>query len=211
MRRRLFFVRRFPVVYWLCAAALAAVTGLTVARAVGTAEASAARYGSLVRVPVVLRSVDAGAVLRAGDVEERVVPRALLPAGPVARSPVGRVALVPLVPGDVVLAARVAPSGLRGIAALLPEGARALSVPVGPGTPPLEVGDHVDVLASLEPSDDPKAGPPTFAVALDAPVLAVGRDGEKSVTVAVSPEDAPRVAFAVTQGAVVLALTSPAP
>lgn len=205
MRFRLRLVlRRFPVGYWLVAIGLTAFTGLTVARVVGAAEASAARYGSLVRVPVAVRPVEPGAVVRADDVSVRSVPRSLVPAG-VARAPAGQAALVALVPGEVLVDARLAPKGLRGVAALLPPGARALAIPVGPGTPPLERGDHVDVLASFEPTDDPDAGPPTFPVAESAPVLAT--DTDKTVTVAVSPEEAPRVAFAITHGAVTLALT----
>ena len=213
MRFRLsfpFFLRRFPVGYWACALALTVVTGLVVARAVGAASEAASQYGALVRVPVVARPVDAGAVIGAGDVSVRLVPRSLVPAGVVSgvNDAVGRAALVPLVPGEAVQAGRLAPTGLRGVAALLPAGARALAIPVGPGTPPLERGDHVDVLASFEPSDAPDAGPPTFAVAVGAPVLAVASDGEKAVTVAVSADEAPRVAFAITHGAVTLALVS---
>ena len=211
-----FFLRRFPVSYWACALGLTVVTGLCVARFAGAAEASAARYGPLVRVPVVARPVDAGAVIGAGDVSVRLVPRTLVPGdGAVARgrSWLGRAALVPLVPGEVVLARRLAPDGLQGVTALLPPGARALAIPVGPGTPPLDRGEHVDVLASFEPSPAPDAGPPTFPVALGAPVLAVAGDaggGEKSVTVAVGADEAPRVAFAITHGAVTLALVAPA-
>jgi Flp pilus assembly protein CpaB len=106
--------------------------------------------------------------------------------------------LAPLARGEVVTAGRVAPAGVGGLAALLPDGARALAVPIGPGTPPLRRGDRVDVLATFEGDE------PTFAVASGAAVLAVTRD--KAVTVAVTADEAPRVAFALAQGAITLAL-----
>jgi hypothetical protein len=64
------------------------------------------------------------------------------------------------------------------------------------------VGDHVDVLATF---DETAAGDgaPTFAVALDAVVVHVGHD---AVTVAVTERAAPRVAYALAAGAVVLVL-----
>jgi hypothetical protein len=123
---------------------------------------------------------------------------------------------------------RLAPHGSTGAAALVPPGHRAVAVPVGPtGAPPLTEGDLVDVLAvsplgppPTEPSPpaegDGESAPvaegdadgprdePAFALVEHALVVAAG---ERSVSVAVPQADAPAVAFAVSQGAVVLALT----
>ncbi|MGH9226567.1 MAG: hypothetical protein ACRD2W_22910, partial [Acidimicrobiales bacterium] len=63
--------------------------------------------------------------------------------------------------------------------------------------PPLSRGDVVDVLAALDDQ-------PVLAIAVDAPVVDVG-DG--SVTVAVRPEEARSVAFALANGSVTVALT----
>ena len=94
-----------------------------------------------------------------------------------------------------------------GAAALLPPGTRALAVPDGPGTPPLRVGDTVDVLATYDPFlFDPASGRPVPAgdtVVAGALVIDVS---EGAITVAVDPDDAPAVAFALAQGAVTLAL-----
>jgi len=190
------------LLFWVWAVSLSALTGLVVLHLLGRAEAGAARYGSLRLVAVATRPVAAGQVVQAPDVAWRRVPRAFLPASPVARAPVGHSAVVALVAGEVVLEARLAPWGVRGPAALMPPGARALAVPVGPSSPPVASGDRVDVLATVDGST-----PPTFAVAGRAIVVEVA---PSRVTVAVSAEEAPRVAFAITRGAVTLALDGPA-
>jgi Flp pilus assembly protein CpaB len=186
--------------YWVAAFMLAALTAVVVSGLVGRASAAAARYGSVRSVPVVMRPVAAGEVVRPADVSTRRVPAAFVPAGAVGR--VGRIAVVPLGRGEVLLASKLAGAGEKGVAALLPDGAKALAVPVGPGMPPLERGNRVDVLASF---DTPEGSEPTFAVAVHALVLAV--DPDTAVTVAVSPTESPRVAFAIAKATVTLALT----
>ncbi len=190
-------LRRSLVVWWMTAVALAAVTGVVVAGVVGGAEARAARYGSVRRVLVARHEIAAGRVLRAGDVTWTAIPAAFVPDGPLARSPVGRTVIVPLDRGEVVLASKVAPLGLTGAAALLRRGERALAVPASPGTPPLAVGDIVDVLATLPESGE------TSVVAARARVLAAD---DRAITVAVRPHDAPAVAAALATATVALAL-----
>jgi Flp pilus assembly protein CpaB len=177
---------------------LVALTGITVSSLVGRASAMASRWGAPEQVAVAARFLPAGAVVASGEIVLRDVPSGLVPEGALRRPPVGRTLLAPLAQGEVVTAGRVAGTGVGGLAALLPDGGRALAVPIGPGTPPLRRGDRVDVLATFEGDE------PTFAVASSAAVLAVTRD--KSVTVAVTADEAPRVAFALAQGAVTLAL-----
>ena len=212
-------LRRSPLPFWALAVALSLATGIGVARLAGDAAARADRLGGLVDVPVAARRIAAGAVVRPADVEVRSLPSALVPSGRLARSPVGRVAVVPLAPGEVVLAAKLAPDGLTGVAALVPPGHRALAVPVEAGSLALRPGHRVDVLATLElggadgrGADGGGAGvapadvAPTFPVATAA--LVVDADDD-AVTVAVTPDEAPRVAFALARGTVTLALTSP--
>ncbi|MEY2569085.1 MAG: pilus assembly protein CpaB [Actinomycetota bacterium] len=185
-----FFLRRFPVGYWLAAFLLVALTFAVVSSLVGRASAAAARWGELRPVAVVARStLSTGTVVASGDVVVRLLPASVVPAGALRRPPVGRTVLAPLTRDEVVTAARVG--------TFLPEGGRALAVPVGPGTPPLRRGDRVDVLVTFDKE-------PTFAVAEGAGVLAV-TDAGKSVTVALTPDEAPRVAFALAQGTVTLA------
>ncbi|MGH9177871.1 MAG: RcpC/CpaB family pilus assembly protein, partial [Acidimicrobiales bacterium] len=145
-------------------------------------------------------------------VEVRRLPSALLPGGRLAESPAGRVAVVPLAAGEVLLAAKLAPDGLTGVAALVPPGHRALAIPVDPGGLDLHAGHRVDVLATFDAAPaDPARGTappaePTFPVATSALVVDAG---EEAVTVAVPPPQAARVAFALARGTVTLALTSP--
>lgn len=217
-------LRRSSLLFWSATLAVAGATGLFVSHQVGEASARAARLGGLRDVPVAARPLAAGRVLRPADVEVRRLPAAAVPEGALARSPAGRPTLVPLAAGEVLLAAKLAPDGVRGLAALLPAGMRALAVPVDAAALALERGHHVDVLATFdvevgeggtagtgegddEGDGDPsaaRAGAPTFPVATDAMVLDAG---EESVTIAVSPDEAPRVAFAIARGTVTLALT----
>ncbi|MDP8937510.1 MAG: Flp pilus assembly protein CpaB [Actinomycetota bacterium] len=198
---------RSAAVFWVAAAALAAVTALAAARLVGQAEASAARYGSLRPVVVSTRPIEMGAVLRATDVEISLVPATFLPDDHVgaAAEAVGRTVVVGLFPGLPVVRGHLAPEGVRGVAALLPPGTRAVAVPAGGASAPVHTGDLVDVLATFDPTSS-DTGDPTFAVATAALVVDVAED---SVTVAVAPDEARRVAFAVAHGLVTLAVTSP--
>ncbi|MDP9403014.1 MAG: Flp pilus assembly protein CpaB [Actinomycetota bacterium] len=203
-------LRRSSLLFWSVALAVAAASGLTVNHQVGEASARAARLGGLREVPVAARPLAAGEVLRPSDVSVRRLPAAAVPDGPVALSPAGRPALVGLAAGEVLLAAKLAPEGVRGVAALLPAGMRALAVPADAAGLALERGHHVDVLATFdtdaqEAGAAQDAGAPTFPVATAALVIDAG---EEAVTIAVSPQEAPRVAFALARGTVTLALTS---
>jgi len=190
--------------FWFFAVSLALFTGFTVARTLAEASSRAERLGGLREVRVAARSVEAGRVLTADDVAVRRLPAAALPRGSVAAAPAGHTALVPLAPGEVVLEAKLAPWGVEGVAALVPPGRRALAVPAAKGGLALRRGNHVDVLATFDTTEG--GTEPTFPVANSAQVLDVA---EESVTVAVSPEEAARVALATSRGTVTLAVTAP--
>ena len=175
---------RIPLVRLLVAVGLGLATFLTVRSAL----AAPPDPGPLVEVAVAARGVPAGVTLAAADVRTARLPEAALPDAPPERHPVGRTARVDLVPGEVLLASRLGP---RGLAALLPAGARALAVPRAAGTPPLEPGQRVDLLAG------------GGVVVEAASVLAVEDSG---TTVAVPEATAPTVAEAVAAGAVTLSL-----
>ena len=205
-RRRLrSWVRRSAIAWWAAVAVLALLTGGVVRSNLSRSSAVLREVGPLRQVPVVVRPVDVGEVVGDGDVVLRRRPSSMLPADGLADDAVGRVALVPLVPGEVVVASKLAPDGLRGAAALLPDGMRALAVPAGPaGRPPASIGDHVDVLASWSSADGSIV--PTVVVAAGALVLALD-DESDAVTIAVATEDAPAVADAITNATVTLALS----
>jgi len=203
---RLRRLSRSPLFFWVVVALLALFTASVVSRLVGRARADAARFGSLRTVVVASDPVDAGEVVSEGRVQVRSVPAAFLPEGWMG-SPaevIGRTAVTPLFRGQAVLRANLAPWGLKGLAALLPAGTRAVGVPTGAASPPLQRGDVVDVLASFDPQAA-GGGEPTFAVAVAASVVDVG---EESATVAVTPAEAAKVVYAVSHGAVALAITA---
>lgn len=197
--RRSHRLLRSPLLYWAAAGGLALLTGSVVAGSVGRAESLAARYGPLAPMVVAARPVERGSALAAADVTVHRLPSRFRTDGAFtsAEEVVGRVAVVPLAPGEPVLGADLAPAGLGAVAALLPAGSRAVAVPTGGSSPVLRRGDVVDLLASFD-------GHPTLAVAVDAPVVDVGAE---SATVAVTPEEANAVAFALANGAVTVALT----
>ena len=202
--RRPFF--RSPVAWWATTLLLALVTALVVGRMVARAEAELARLGSRRVVAVVVRPVPAGAVVTADAVARREVPAAFVPAAPVVLDPVGRRATVALLPGEVVVTAKLAPAGRSAVAALLPPGTRGVAVPRAAATPPVRPGDVVDVLATFVTGDattDYEDRAPTVVVARRALVVAHDED---AVTVAVGSDEAARVAFAVGVGTVTLAL-----
>jgi Flp pilus assembly protein CpaB len=204
-----------PSVRRLCVAVLAVATLLTVASFVSAAGAARDRWGRTRPVVVATRDLVPGDVVGADAVEVRDLPEAVLGDAPVAEAPLGAVVRQPILAGEPVVAARLAPHGLTGAAALVPPGHRAVAVPVGPtGAPPVALGDLVDVLAVLPPgvglagaqgsgdlgdADDD----PAVRLVDRATVVAVGAD---AVTVAVPEPDATRVAWAVGNAAVVLTL-----
>ena len=202
---RLRRLTRSPLAYWVAVVALAAFTASTIAGQVDRAGTQVARYGRLRPVVTAARAVEMGSVLRPADLTVRSMPAAFLPEGAVGATGevVGRMVVVPLFRGSPVVAGQLAPDGLEGVAALLPAGGRAVAVPRGPASVALRRGDRVDVLVTFDP---PPAGEdPTFPVAEAALVVDTGPE---AVTVAVGPEEALRVAYAVAAGVVTLVLTA---
>ncbi len=206
--RRFPRITRSPLAYWLVVAVLALVTGMVAARIVGNAGSLAARYGPLRPVVMAVRALDPGSVVDTGDVVARQVPGSLVPEGavPSPGEAMGRTVVAPVYPGVPLVAGQLAPDGRRGLSALLPPGSRAVAVPNGRPGLALVRGDSVDVLATFDPAGSVEGAPPTFPVAVDALVVDVG---DESASVAVSPDEAARVAFALASGVVTLALASP--
>lgn len=194
---------RRPVPFWLAAAALALLTGLGVARVVGHASAEAARWGDVRPTAVATVDLEAGAVVGPGDVEIEHRPTALVPAGALDGPAEGRVVAATVHRGEPVLDARLAPAGLSPTAAVLPPGTVGIAVPSGPGALPLQTGDAVEALLTVDPATAGD-GEPTFPVARSALVVHVG---EEAVTLAVDRGDADRLAFALTAGVVTLVLS----
>ena len=199
-----------PLVRRVAVGLLAAATGLVVTSLVASAEAARDRWGRTRPVVVATRDLSPGDTIEVSDVEVRTLPEAAAGSTALREAPTGAVVSQPVVAGEALVGQRLAPDGLSGVAALVPSGQRAVAVPLGPmGTPPLSIGDFVDVLAVVPvAADGPAAagadtGEPAFPLVEDARVVDVG---EQSVSVAVPDVDAPRLAWTLTNGSVVLAL-----
>ena len=225
-----------PAVRRLVVAALALATATCVASLAAAAGAARDRWGTTRPVAVATRDLAPGDVVDDRAVAVRDLPVAAVSRTAVSDAPVGATVRQAIPSGEPLVAERLAPHGLAGAAALVPAGHRAVAVPLGPaGRPPLAVGDLVDVVVVLaadlpappaagegatggegteagegaggdggaEPPDRAAQGDPAFPLVERAAVVHVG---EQAVTVAVPEGDAARVAWAVANGAVVLAL-----
>lgn len=196
-------LRRHPHLWWLLVVTAALAAGWLASSTVARAEQARAAWGVTRRVVVVQQARQAGDELRPGDVALVERPRAMVPASALDALPASARLRAPVVAGEVLVAERLAPAGLTAVAARLPPGHRAVAIPTEPGwAPPLVIGDRVDVMVAL-PAEMAGGGPPGFTLASRALVVAVD---EAAITVAVDRDTAPRVAVALGQGAVTLAL-----
>lgn len=180
---------------------LAIVVGVAVHRTTTTAARRAAALGEMRTVAVATTDVAAGATIDPGDIALVERPLAHLPDDAVEDDPTGSSVRTALTPGEVVVHQRLAGGGRTGAAALVPEGWRAISVPVVDAALPVETGDLVDVIASFDPTLS--ARDPSLVIAADAVVVDVAED---AVTVAVTRARVTDVAFALANGIVTLAL-----
>jgi Flp pilus assembly protein CpaB len=199
-----------PLVRRVAIGLLAVATGLVVTSLVASAEAARDRWGRTRPVVVATRDLSPGDTIKVSDVEVRTLPEAAAGSTALREAPTGAVVSQPVVAGEALVGQRLAPDGLSGVAALVPAGQRAVAVALGPmGAPPLSIGDLVDVLAVVPVAADGLAdagadtGEPAFPLVEEARVVDVG---EQSVSVAVPDVDAPRLAWTLTNGSVVLAL-----
>ena len=199
-------LRRRALVYWAATALLAGLTAVLVGALVTRAERAAARYGDARPVLVAVDDLAPGDLVTEAAVAVELRPAALVPEDALSERPEGRTALAPIAAGEAIVPERLAPDGLTGVAALLPEGTRALAVPTGPGTLRLALGDVVDVLVTADPGLVEGTAGMGRTVASGATVVDVTED---TATVAVAQADAPAVAAALTQGTVTLALSLP--
>ncbi|MCB2191831.1 MAG: Flp pilus assembly protein CpaB [Deltaproteobacteria bacterium] len=177
----------------------------------------------LAPVVVAARVLPAGQQLSAQDVSVQSWPVKALPQGRFAqpKQVLGRVLKGPMVMGEVVLAAKLAPKGAAGgLSAVVPPGFRAMTVKVdeviGVGGF-VQPGDKVDVLVTLA-GGAYREDPVSRTVLQDISVLTVGekiqRDSKgrgrtnkvKVVTLQLKPVQAERLALSSNEGRVVLAL-----
>ncbi|HEY5888754.1 MAG TPA: SAF domain-containing protein [Acidimicrobiales bacterium] len=188
------------MLWWLAVVGLSLSVGLVLESGLSRAQADARRFGAPVRVVVARVDLAAGAVAGPETVDLRPWPAALVPAGALDTVPDGQVVSQAILAGEPVVEARLGAEGL------VPPRSRALALPTGPGALGVRVGDRVDLLATFDPLVAPAGEDPTVTVARAATVVAVRA---RSITVAVSEAETPRVAFALSQATITLALTPP--
>ncbi len=170
------------------------------------------------KVAVAAINLPTGAALAKDAVEFVEWPKAVTPDGAFADFAQldGRVTNGPLVKGEPILAAKLAPPGARqGIAAVIPDNMRAMTVPVNEVVGVagfIHPGDFVDVVTTMQTPLNGHSGEMQFrakVVLQNIKVLAVGEDlmADESkpvkvpvVTLLVSPEQSERLALASTQG-----------
>jgi Flp pilus assembly protein CpaB len=221
--------RRSPraVVLWLGAVAVAIATAGLVATDLAALHRRAHSFGAPRPVAVAARDLPLGTLIERGDITTGSVHRSQLPRD--ALSPHDaerRVIAVPVVRGAFLVDGNVAPRGRTGLDGAIPPGMRALRVVARDALHP-PVGSSVDVLVTFESGDGASPeGAPTVVAARG--VLVLGTDDEPAsvepgspsgdpggpgegtgVTLLVTEDDAPRLAFAAAAGVVTLALVPP--
>jgi Flp pilus assembly protein CpaB len=210
-------LRRSPRTVLLRAAALvvAAATAVWVARAIGELERKRDALGRSWPTVVARADLPAGSRIRAADVVAQTVrgatpqPAALTRVG----EAVGRVVTVPVLRGGTVTARNLASRRRDGSDGVVPPGQRAMRVSV-PGALAPRVGDAVDVYVTFPPDAVPADVDPTLTVAAGVRVIGVDRDSgarepSVAVTVLVTEPEAKRLAYAVANGTLALAVVPP--
>jgi pilus assembly protein CpaB len=188
-------------------------------------QAAVAEQQKLVRIVVATQPMEFGQPLTPQNIRLQNFPASSVPQGAFTSIPAAlkdnRVALRPMVPGEPVLTSKVSGSdGRATLAALLPDGFRAMSIPIDnvrgvsgfvlPGT-------MVDILLLRQiegdgaTTDDQRAD----TILENVQVLAIDqmandKDGNpkpgRTATVAVTPADAKRLAMANRMGTLMLTL-----
>ncbi len=221
--------RKASLIFLVLALLLAGGAAWGVHKWISAQAAAGNRAPKLQAAPVIVaaRVLPAGQVLAAKDVAVIKWPRNALPAGRFTRAKqvVGRVLRGPMVKGEPILAAKLAPKGAAGgLSAVVPPGFRAMTVKVneviGVGGF-VQPGDRVDVLVTLSGGRFNR-DPVSTTVLQDINVLTVGeriqRDDKvrgrthkvRVVTLQLEPGQAERLALASNEGRVVLALRNQA-
>lgn len=192
-------LRRRPPLRRALVGAAALLLGALVQSTVAAADAARAAWGERRTVLVATTDLAPGEPVGRGDLRAEERPVAALPPGALGEVPPGAVVRSLVLEGEVLTRRRLGAGSRTGVAALLPAGTRAVSIPVEPGTaPPLEVGQLVDVVAVSVDGD----GRARSAVLV--PAAEVVEAGESAATVAVPVERVGDVVAALAAGAVSL-------
>src|SRR5687767_13071179 len=117
-RRRLLprRVRHHPLVRAVALIAIVVLAGSIVQRTTTTAVDARRQWGRERTVIVARDRIAMGDRIEANAITTQSWPAALVPAGAISESPVGRTVIASIEPGEAVMGARLAPQGLSGIA-----------------------------------------------------------------------------------------------
>jgi pilus assembly protein CpaB len=209
---------------FLVVAALAAVGTAVVLTRYLEARTAAARIPT-VKVVVAAMDIPLATALRAEALKVVEWPAASRPESAFSdpASLVGRVATTSLMKGEAILEPKLASTKAgSGLAALLPEGMRAVAVRVDDVVGVagfVHPGDHVDVIVTMRASEGTSQPHVSKIVLQGIRVLAVGKDvshsgrNEKATpatvaTLMVTSDESEKLALAATKGQILLSLRS---
>ena len=170
-----------------------------------------------------------GRMITAADVEVQEWPKHMLPTGAFAspQEVANRSVMIPIVPGEPILQAKLANKDAgRGLAALVPKGMRAHTIKASQVSSNVAgfimPGNRVDVLLTLKGTVNDETGGGSTTTLLQAiEILAVDQqldppaenkvdpDGLASVTLLVTPKQASRLDLGQHMGQLTLSLRNP--
>src|ERR1700686_3590321 len=175
-------------------------------------------------VPVVMAADDiqVGTKLEAHDVHVVTLPQSAVPPGAFSGTSqvLGRGAILPISKGEFILPSKLAAVNAgTGLPSMIPQGMRAVSVRVNDVVSVagfVQPGSHVDVLATGQGGGNDRQ---TTTVLENVLVLAVGKSLDRNasadaqtapvITLAVSPDDAQKLALVSSEGRIQLFLRNP--
>jgi pilus assembly protein CpaB len=175
-------------------------------------------------VVVATHDISAGARIQDKDIRLVHLPLDVVPPSSFHRKDghvIGRGVVLPIAGGEFILAGKLAAeNGGSGLPSMIPPGMRAVSVRVADSSSVagfVRSGTRVDVLMTGNPSGSNE--PQTITVLRNVAVLANGQNMDRTltsgesqnapITLLVSPDDAAKLALAVNQGHIELALRNP--
>lgn len=217
--------RRSPraVLLWFGAVVVALVTAVIVATDLAALHRRARGLGPPRQIAVAVRDLPVGTTISDRDIRVRSVHRSQLPTDTMSPAAVrGRVVAVPVVRGAFLISGNVAPRRRTGLNGAIPAGMRAMHIVARDALRP-PVGSSVDVLVTFDPATNGASGAAPTVVGARG-VLVLGTDDAPAgletgasqrpgsgvgVTLLVTEEDAPRLAFAAATGVVTIALVPP--
>ena len=180
--------------------------------------------GSIQDVVVATNNIPVGARIQDKDVRLVHLPADAIPPGGFRHMErtIGRGVIQPIAAGDFILTSKLAAENAgAGLPSMIPPGMRAVSVRVNDFSSVsgfVQPGSRVDVLMTGNATGSSE--PQTITVLRNVAVLANGQkldrgilanDSQNSpvITLAVSPDDAAKLALAMNQGHIQLALRNP--